>query len=235
METSIRDAFVGRKYLVSIFFDLENAYDTTWKHGILLDLYKTDLRGRLPMFICDFLSDRNFKVRVGNKLQQSLNRLGRWCDENDFKFSPTKIMCVHFCQLRSHHLDPQLYLNGTQIPIIGETKFIGLILSFIPHITSLKGRCTKSLDLIKVLSNTTWGADRKVLLRLNRDLIRTKLDYGCIVYGSARQSHIKRLDIVHNQGIRLCLGAFCTSPVQSLNVEAYEPSLGMRRTRLSLQ
>ena len=66
LETSIRDAFVGRKHLVSIFFDLEKAYDTTWKHGILLDLYKTGLRGRLPMFICDFLSDRYFKVRVGN-------------------------------------------------------------------------------------------------------------------------------------------------------------------------
>ena len=54
LETSIRDAFVGRKHLVSIFFDLEKAYDTTWKHGILLDLYKTGLRGRLPMFSCDF-------------------------------------------------------------------------------------------------------------------------------------------------------------------------------------
>ena len=113
---------------------------------------------------------------IERKLQHSLNRLGRWCDENGFKYSPTKTMCVHFCQLRKHHLDPQLYLNGTQIPTIGETKFIGLIfdskLSFIPHITSLKSRCTKSLDLIKVLSNTTWGADRKVLLRLYRALIR---------------------------------------------------------------
>ena len=158
LETSIRDAFVRRKHLVSIFFYLEKAYDTTWKHGILilLDLYKTGLRGRLPMFICDFLSDRYFKVRVGNtysdhnpqgsilsvtlfslkinsivscllpdikcslyvddlaiyyssshmssierKLQHSPNRLGRWCDENGFKFSPTKTMCVHFCQLRN--------------------------------------------------------------------------------------------------------------------------------------
>ena len=96
-------------------------------------------------------------------------------------------MCVHLCQLRKQHLDPQLYLNGTQIPIIGEAKFIVLLfdskLSFIPHITSLKSRCTKWLDLIKVLSNTTWGADRKVLLRLYRALIRSKLDYGCIVYG----------------------------------------------------
>ena len=136
------------------------------------------------------------------KLQHSLNRLGRRCEENGFKFSPTKTMCVHFCQLRKHHLDPQLYLNGTQIPTIGEAKFIGLIfeskLSFIPHVTSLKSRCTKSLDLIKVLSNTTWGADRKVLLLLYRALIRSILDNGCIVYGSARPSYIKRLDTVHN-------------------------------------
>ena len=147
-------------------------------------------------------------------------------------------MCVHFCQLQKRHLDPQLYLNGTQIPT-SEAKFIGLILdsqqSLIPHTTSLKSRCTKSLDVIKVLSNTTWGADRKVLLRLYRALIRSKLDYGCIVYGSARPSYIKRLDTVHNQGIRLCLGAFRTSPVQSLYVEANEPPLDMRRTRLSLQ
>ena len=66
LETSIRDAFVGRKHLVSIFLDLEKAYDTTWKHGNLLDLYKTGLRGRLPMFFCYFLSNRYFKVRVWN-------------------------------------------------------------------------------------------------------------------------------------------------------------------------
>ena len=176
---------------------------------------------------------------IERKLQHSLNRLGRWCDENGFKFSPIKTMCVHFCQLRKHNLDPQIYLNGTQIPTIGEAKFLGLIfdskLSLIPHITSLKSRCTKSLDLIKVLSNTPWGADRKVLLRLYRALIRSKLYYGCNVFGSARPSYIKRLDTVHNQGLRLCLGAFRTSPVQSLYVEANEPPLDMRRTCLSLQ
>ena len=149
-------------------------------------------------------------------------------------------MCVNFCQLRKLHLDPELYLNDTQIPIIGEAKFLGLLfdskLSFILHITSLKSRCTKSLDLIKVLSNTTCGADRKVLLRLYRALIRSELDYGGVVYGSARPSSIKRLDTVLNQGLRLYLGAFRTSPVQSLYVEANEPPLGMRRTtRLSLQ
>ena len=56
-------------------------------------------------------------------------------------------------------------------------------------------------------------AQRKILLRLYyRALIRSKLDDGCIVYGSTRLSYITRLYTVHNQGIRLCLGAFRTSP-----------------------
>ena len=137
---------------------------------------------------------------IERKLQQSHNRLGCRCDENGFRFSPTNL-CV-FSVVNNENI---LY------------HIFDFKLSFIPHITSLKSRCTKSLDLIKVLSNTTWGANRKVLLRLYRALIRSKLDYS-IVYGSARPSYIKRLDTIHNQGLRLCLGAFRTSPAQSLYV-----------------
>ena len=42
------------------------------------------------------------------------------------------------------------------------------------------------------------------------------------------------LDSKHNQGLRLPLGAFRTSPVASLYVEADEPSLYSRRENLSL-
>ena len=39
-ETFIRDAFVQKQHVLAIFFDLEKAYDTAWKHGILSDLWK---------------------------------------------------------------------------------------------------------------------------------------------------------------------------------------------------
>ena len=42
------------------------------------------------------------------------------------------------------------------------------------------------------------------------------------------------LDPIHNQGLRLTLGAFRTCPVASLYVEADEPSLYSRREKLSL-
>ena len=43
------------------------------------------------------------------------------------------------------------------------------------------------------------------------------------------------LDPIHNQGLRLDLGAFRTAPVASLYVEADEPSLYSRREKLSMQ
>lgn len=100
---------------------------------------------------------------------------------------------------------------------------------------NLKKRCFKTLDILKVLAKTKWGAEWTVLLRLYRALVRSRLDYGCIVYGSARKSYIQMLDTVHHQGLRLVLGAFRTSPVQSLYVEAREPSLQLRRLKLALQ
>ena len=79
------------------------------------------------------------------------------------------------------------------------------------------------------------GADKSVLLKLYRSLVRSKLDYGCIVYGSARPSYLKVLNTIHHQGLRLALGAFRTSPVESLYVEAGELPFEHRRIKLSLQ
>ena len=299
LETFIRDAFVAKEHVVAVFFDLEKAYDTTWRHGIMRDLHDLGIRGRLATFIENFLADRWIQVRVGSTLsekfdqaqgvpqgsilsttlfnikinsimncldpktdgslyvddfcmcyrsksmrtierhlQQCINRIENWASHNGFKFSKSKTQCVHFCQLRKVHNDPELYLYGSLIPVVEDFKFLGVLfdrkLSFIPHIKYLKAKCLKALNLLKVLSHTDWGADRTVLLQLYRSLIRSKLDYGSIVYGSARPSYISSLDTVHHQGLRLALGAFRTSPVQSLYVEAEEPSLYLRREKLAL-
>ena len=78
------------------------------------------------------------------------------------------------------------------------------------------------------------GADQTTL-KLYRSLVRSKLDYSCIVYGSASKAALAKLDPVHNQGLRLSLGAFRTSPVESLYAEAHEPQLEIRREKLALQ
>ena len=136
-------------------------------------------------------------------------------------------------------MDLVLKFDNDHIRLIKEAKFLGLNLdtklTFEPHIKYLKARCQKSLNILKVLSRTEWGADRTTLLKLYRSLVRSKLDYGCIVHGSASKTALVKLDPVHNQGLCLSLGAFRSSPVESLYVEAHEPPLEIRREKLALQ
>ena len=68
LDSFICDAFVKKEHVVAVFFYLEKAYDTTWKYGIMKDLHKLGLKGRLPLFIQNFLSDRTFNVRIANTL-----------------------------------------------------------------------------------------------------------------------------------------------------------------------
>ena len=68
LETCVREGLANGEHVVAVFFDLEKAYDTTWKYGILLDLFKAGLRGHLPNFISNFLENRQFMVRIGNTL-----------------------------------------------------------------------------------------------------------------------------------------------------------------------
>ena len=55
LETFIRDAFIKKEHVVAVFFDLEKAYDTSWKYGILRDLHEVGVNGRLATFMENFL------------------------------------------------------------------------------------------------------------------------------------------------------------------------------------
>ena len=201
---------------------------------------KPDINGSL--YVDDFLICYKSKGKIetiDRQLQQQLKALEKWTNENGFKFSPTKTVTVHFCRKTSCIKQPELHLYGIQLPFKEETRFLGVIfdrkLSFISHIIDLKTRCKKILNVLKIFSNPEWGGDTETLLHLYRSLIRSKLDYASPIYGSARPSYLKMLDPVQNQGLRLALGAYRTSPVPSLQAEAYEPPLHLRRKQLSLQ
>ena len=92
-ESFIREGFINKQHVVSLFFDLESAYDTTWKNnpGLECSLYVDDF------VIC--IHSRNMDI-IERQLQQGLNKLQTWSDENDFKFSKTKTKCMHFCNKR---------------------------------------------------------------------------------------------------------------------------------------
>ena len=85
------------------------------------------------------------------------------------------------------------------------------------------------------MAHTKEGADHQTLLKSYRALVHSQLDYGSFIYRSARKSCIKKLDPIHHEGLKLVLGAFKTSPADSLYTEEHEAPLQVRNEKLALQ
>lgn len=86
---------------------------------------------------------------------------------------------------------------------------------------------------MRSVAHKCWGADKFILMNLYKTLIRSKIDYGSIVYNSTRKKLLQQLDTIHNSAIRIALGAFYTRPRESLYCEASEQPLSLRREYLS--
>ena len=146
---------------------------------------------------------------------------------------------MHFCNKRKLHPDPTLIIYNSQIPVVSQTKFLGVTfdskLNFKAHIDYVCQKCETAMTLLKVVAKMDWGADRSLLLRLYHSFVHSRLEYGCAVFSSAGKSYLKKLEPIQNQGLRICLGAFRTSPMQSLYVEAYELPLYLRFDKLCVQ
>ncbi|GFW07171.1 RNase H domain-containing protein [Trichonephila clavipes] len=217
--------------LLSLFNRIwrEQVYPTQWQEAIEIPILKPGKDPKNP------LSYR--PIALTSCLCKTLERVvnGRLVYHNGHSISASKSCCVHFCHKRGIHPDPEIRIRDVQIPVVPDVRFLGVIfdrrLTFLPHILHLRKRCEKSLNLLKVLSNTSWGADRTSLLRVYQAIVLSCIDYGCVVYGAACNSTLKKRDPVHHMALRICSGAFRTSPVQSLYVTCNQLPLDLRIIR----
>ena len=169
----------------------------------------------------------------------AVTRLEKWSRQNGLHFSAAKTVAVHFCRRRCSDPHLGIRLNGQTIPTQPVAKFLGILfdrrLSYREHFKTLRERCFKSLNVLKCVSRTSYGADRATLLVLYRSIVRSKLDYASFVYDSASESSKRTLDVVHHAALRVVTGAFRTSPALSLLAEAHEPPLSLRRQMLGMR
>ena len=71
VEDYVRRGFVRKQITVALFFDIQKAYDTTWRFSILKSLDRHNFKGYLPLFIKDFMSECSFQVRIDKVYSRS--------------------------------------------------------------------------------------------------------------------------------------------------------------------
>ena len=173
-------------------------------------------------------------------IQIILEATEEWAIEWGFLISPGKTQVVLF---NSFRIDPKslkkLKLNGRELEYSKAATFPGMtfdhLLTWKGHFDKLICRCNNDLNLMRMVSGTSFGADKKTLLTIYMSLIRSKLDYGCQAYMSASPTQLARLDKIQNNALRIATGAYKSTSVQTMEVECNIMPLSLRREEFALK
>ena len=156
-----------------------------------------------------------------------------WAKCVGFQFSVKKTKAIMFYKdirwKKGYELE--LKIRDHLIPVNQKIKLLGLIfdthLNWKAYIAYIKGKSKNALNILKKFSNANWGSDIKTLTMIYKATVFSILDYGCQIYGSASKATLKSLDPIQSEGLKICTGAFKSSPVTSLHIESNIPPLSL--------
>ena len=122
--------------------------------------------------------------------------------------APHKYAQIVFSRARKYdkkELDLKLY--DILIPKEATPKFLGIIfdrrMNFETQIQNIKNKASERISILKILSfDKFWCLNKNLLVKLNKSLIRSVLEYSSILIGSISPSFIKKLDAVQNNSLR---------------------------------
>ena len=174
-------------------------------------------------------------------MNKTIKNIHNWTSSVGFKLSVEKTQAIMFYRNSrwKQNQEIELTLDNNNIQFSDTVKFLGLMfdthLNWKAHIAYVKNKCNSALNLMLKLSHTSWGARRQTLLMLYKALVLSKLDYGSPIYSSASLNTLKSLDPIHTRGLRLCTGAFKSSPNTSVCCESGEPPLSLHRDLVTMR
>ena len=102
------------------------------------------------------------------------------------------------------------------------------------HIDYIETKWKKVTNPMRMVTGHSWGADKQSQIYIYKALMRSTIDYGCIVYSLACKTSLKKIERMQYKALRIALGAFKTTPTSALLVESKEAPIHLRYEQLSL-
>jgi hypothetical protein len=136
-------------------------------------------------------------------LQEDVRRIENWCARNGMKLNVCKCKAMCFSRKTVPSV-PYYSLEGEQLEIINAIKDLGLFfdsnLSFHEHYDFLISRGRKMLGCLK-----RWTVDFKntrAIIILYNSLVRSILEYNCVIWSPFYGTHISRIESVQNNFLK---------------------------------
>ena len=94
--------------------------------------------------------------------------------------------------------------------------------TFSAHAIATAKRAGSRLNILRALSNSSFGKDKDCLVATYKAFIRPIIDYAApIVYPQYSAASLKRLQIIQNKSLRLATGCHMSAPAAHVHYETH--------------
>ena len=194
---------------------------------ILFSLFINDLPAELYSECLLYADDAKIFRKIitpidAMTLQQDLDRLHVWSDRWGLSLNPAKCKALSVT-LRRAPVQTTYQINGVPLENVSEMRDLGVIidskLTFSAHISRAICQANKALGVM--MRSFQSGARRaryndRTLLATYFAVVRSILEYGCVVWAGAAKSHTERVDRVQHRFL-MWLNNHTNSPCHSLS------------------
>ena len=138
---------------------------------------------------------------MGN-LQPSLNRFTRWCRANKLSLNATKTKLTMFgtrYKIKKAK-EVNILVEGVTLQIVQTYKYLGITLdstlTFNYHVRTVTNMISYKANL---LAKVRKFLHKEVAIKIYKSMILPYFDYGDVIYGSASQESLDKLQRLQNR------------------------------------
>lgn len=199
---------------------------------LLFSIYVANITENVPKSVCvsQFADDialwcnRTSNKSAKNLVQKAVNIICNNLYSLGLEVNPNKTVFLQFSKSSTEQDSNEIVIKDVTVKNSSTARFLGILfdtkLSFKSQIESVQKKCLRALNIIKYSRGTWWGIKPEILIMMYTSFVRSLIDYGILAYYPTQKYQIKKLEVLQNTAIRLCLGYRNTTPTNILLAES---------------
>ena len=168
------------------------------------------------------------------KMQRNIDGIKQWADDWKMKLNggKTQVMVISSSD-KDIKWKPRLYLEGEELVVVKEYKFLGVTidsgLRFNSHVNKIVTKARNRMKILKCLAGKEWGQNLETQRALYATYIRSALEYAAPSwYPWISKTSRVRLESVQNECLKVMTRMAYDTPSDFLRLEAGVEPLKVR-------
>ena len=158
-------------------------------------------------------------------LQNYIHTLEQWLETNRLKVStPKSTLTLITPWAQEYNTRPTVTLHDTPIPYTDTPTILGVTfdrgMTFRQHTDNINNKAKTRLNVLRTLTNTSFGHSKEHITTVYKQFIRPILTYAHTAWQpDTADTHIQKLQTTQNTALRIATGCTNTTPIHHLHHE----------------